>query len=1139
MTDAPIFLTRFERILIENAGSLDGGLPVMDGTIDIDGDGIDDLIFGSDTSGEVSIFFGDAALQTSGLSLADLDGADGFVIEGGVDANRFGHEISAGGDFNGDGVQDFSISGTRIFTRSDDSSTDPGEVILLFGQSAPLNSNPREVATDIADLRLTGIAPNDGFGAATFFADVNGDAFDDLIIGAPGRDATSTGGGFQAGEVYVVFGGAAVTGDIAPAALDGTDGFRLNGFNQFDFIGDEMQSVGDFNADGFEDFAIVALGQDLLEEAEGSAYLIFGAANGFAADIDLRTLDGEDGLRLFSSNSTERLEMVIGGSGDFNGDGFDDIVLGAGTGKAAGTAELGQVSVIFGTDAAQNAEFDLESVNGENGFQVFGGRNSDRFGQSVAFGEDFNGDGFSDIVIGAPEADRLSSRVEYGEVSILLGRAEEPTNGALKTITQLIGDGVISIDGRSFRENRDKELGRDVNFIGDIDGDGFADVAITARAENGVSEVHVIFGLPTLQDNSGTAVESGTTEFNVFADAKFAPLNAPITKINGHDVQNGDQIALENGSAIEIVDAAAGTLRYTPNTDFIALPEGETDRDAFLFSVDDGRGVRFDITVIGLDSEGDLLIGSNSDDVLNGGIGDDVIVDDQGADRLNGESGDDDLSGGRNDDVLDGGAGADIMRGGAGRDRYFVDSLGDQVIELPGEGSDLVEASGAFTFVLPNNVESLTLIGDTDANGNNGENRINGGDGANTIRGGGGRDIIDGSDGDDILLGQVGDDVLRGGAGLDSLNGAEGDDAILGGDDADTIIGGDGDDILMGEGGDDHLIGAAGNDRLIAGLGDNLLIGGDGDDFLIGFRGLELLNTEFAQDFGTISPVFFSNRLEGGQGNDTYIVGSDAETIIEEAGAGTDTILLPGSLFFPAPANIEILRAISDTGIIMTGNAEDNLIVGSAGDDFINGRGGIDIMGGGLGDDVYAFELGETVIEAASGGVDTINFDSDAATAGVTIANQRNVETLVIRGSNDVNATGTSGAEHISGSEGENSIKGGSGDDLLQGGGGDDLLIGHGGRDTLDGGTGDDRIKAGRDGDTIIYRPGDGRDRIFDFGGEDRLDISAFGFNFLTDIVPLLRETARGEVFINFGGGDVVKLVGFPTIFLDDNDFIL
>lgn len=108
----------------------------------------------------------------------------------------------------------------------------------------------------------------------------------------------------------------------------------------------------------------------------------------------------------------------------------------------------------------------------------------------------------------------------------------------------------------------------------------------------------------------------------------------------------------------------------------------------------------------------------------------------------------------------------------------------------------------------------------------------------------------------------------------------------------------------------------------------------------------------------------------------------------------------------------------------------------------------------------------------------------------------------------------------------------------MQGGAGNDLLAGNKGLYKLDGGLVDDRINAGRDSNTIIYRPEDSRDRVFDFGGDGKLDLTAFDLDLLIDIFIHARETDRGKAFFNFGDGDVLKLVGFPREFLNDSDFI-
>lgn len=215
----------------------------------------------------------------------------------------------------------------------------------------------------------------------------------------------------------------------------------------------------------------------------------------------------------------------------------------------------------------------------------------------------------------------------------------------------------------------------------------------------------------------------------------------------------------------------------------------------------------------------DLLRGGGGNDQLNGGDGVDDLRGEVGNDQLNGDAGDDFLFGGGGADILDGGTGADWMGGGAQNDVYYVDNVGDLVIEAAGGGRDTVH-SFLDDYTLGAEVEDLVLIGEGDANGSgNGlDNRIEGNDSANQL---------DGLGGNDVLNGAGGADVLNGGDGADTLDGGEGQDTLNGGSGADTVRGGAGDDVVHGGAGGDRMYGDEGADDFVF-TGEDIQLGSSG-----------------------------------------------------------------------------------------------------------------------------------------------------------------------------------------------------------------------------------------------------------------------------------------------------------------------
>lgn len=310
------------------------------------------------------------------------------------------------------------------------------------------------------------------------------------------------------------------------------------------------------------------------------------------------------------------------------------------------------------------------------------------------------------------------------------------------------------------------------------------------------------------------------------------------------------------------------------------------------------------------------------------------------------------ITGGVGDDTLDGGVGADTLTGGEGADTYLVDDADDEVIELDGEGTDIVRATVS-THTLADAVEVLRFVGEGNFTGTG-----NGLD--NLIVGDIGADTLSGDDGDDTLTGAAGADSLTGDAGADSLDGGTGGDVLTGGLGDDTYIVDNVDDVVteaategtdtvrtsltaftlldnlenlvMTGTGDLSAAGNAADNSLTTGAGDDTLTGGDGNDLLIAGAG--------------------DDSLVGGLGDDVYVVDSVDDVVVENAGEGTDTIRTSLASMVLA-ADLENLSYIGTAAFTGTGNAANNLITGGVGDDSLNGAGGVDSLAGGSGADLF------------------------------------------------------------------------------------------------------------------------------------------------------------------------------------------
>ena len=592
---------------------------------DVNGDSFDDLIigaFGADPGGdnqaaESYIVFGKSSGWAASIDLSTLNGTDGFRVDG-IDAwDRAGWSSDSAGDINGDGFDDIII-GAYI---ADPNGSQSGESYVIFGKAAGWAASLDLSTLNGADgFLLEGLDAFDRQGRSVAEAgDVNGDGFGDVIFSAYRADP---GGNNDSGETYVLFGqagGWAASFDIS--TLNGTNGFRLDGIDADDWSGRSVASAGDVNGDGIDDMIIGAQMAHIgANNDAGETYVVFGQISGWGASFDLSTLDGTIGFMLEGVGADDRSGISVSSAGDLNGDGYDDVVVGAELADPNGRNNVGESYVVFGKASGWAASIDLSTLNGTTGFTLEGFDLSGRSGGSVSSAGDFNGDGFDDVIIGARYAG------SGGESYIVFGKASGWA--ANIDLTSLDGNDGFQLSAITASD----EFGRSVSSAGDVNGDGFDDLIVSAW------------------------------EATVGGDSKAGE---SYTLFGNNEFGFVDQVGTSGADTLYGLDADDIIVAGLGNDSIIG-----NDGDDVL------KGANGDDTLLGGAGD-DRLFAGKGDDSLDGGADDDMLYGDDGDDVLGGAAGDDSIEGGNGDDTLTGGTGADTMVGGLGNDVFDYNVVGE------------------------------------------------------------------------------------------------------------------------------------------------------------------------------------------------------------------------------------------------------------------------------------------------------------------------------------------------------------------------------------------------------------------------------------------------------------------------------